>query len=501
MSTPWGTLVEEAEVDIEILTTGSTPAPVRWVRSGWPPRGTEDLQGLILVVSGAPMEEDLQLPLTGADGHESRPTGVVICGVASDAAMPSWVASLRRRGVGVARSRFDHSRVFEGLEFAWRKSVATEQRKLHIVESLITSMASPEPVQGIVIRLAALFDGAALLYDSAGEVVQASGGAPVNLIRQAVVSAAQETVFEVGRWNLQRHELSIRTQSYTLIVGQRDVDRSDELLSYALETVAHLLRSFQSLDSFARLQQIHLSAQLLSELELGIPAAREPHMWDRLREFRFMPFEPMYLFTGAPLSTGEDSGQGLTPVGEAFAHLDAAVVVHERDSEYPGARVFRVLTQDLAVLSALLNSGIDPCAVGVSEPFRSLVEMPSQTRAAEMARATAQRLMAVRGAGESVVVRVEEMRPTDWLLARTSSLRDDQRRTQYAEPLRGQPQLLATLLAHLSNSFDVTQTAEQLHVHPNTVRYRLKQIEELMGISLSDPHDVTNLVLALYEDL
>lgn len=93
------------------------------------------------------------------------------------------------------------------------------------------------------------------------------------------------------------------------------------------------------------------------------------------------------------------------------------------------------------------------------------------------------------------------MRPTDWLLARTSSLRDDQRRTQYAEPLRGQPQLLATLLAHLSNSFDVTQTAEQLHVHPNTVRYRLKQIEELMGISLSDPHDVTNLVLALYEDL
>ncbi|WP_261624448.1 PucR family transcriptional regulator [Nesterenkonia marinintestina] len=501
MSAPWRALVQDAELDIKVLTTGSNSVPVTSVQSGWPPSGAEDLQGLILVVVGAPGEEGLSLPLTEPDGHETRPAGVVVCEVEPEATMPSWVEQLQRSGVGVALSGHNHSRVFEGLELACRRAVAHEQRKLHIVESLITSMASPDPVQSVVVGLATLFEGAALLYDTAGEVVQASGGAPVNLIRQAVASVAQEPTFEVGRWNLQRHELSIRTQNYTLVVGQRDVEGPDDLLSYALETVAQLLRSFQSLDSFARLQQIQISAQLLSELELGIPAARESHMWERLREFGFVPFEPLYLLTGAPMRMGERPSRGLTPVGEALSYSDAAVVVHERDSEYPGEGVFRVLTQDLAALSVLMDCGINPCAIGVSEPFTALADTPSQTRAAEMARTSAQRRMAFQDAIESVVVRVEEMRPIDWLLARTSSLRDDQRRTRYAEPLRGQPQLLETLLTHFSNSFDVARTAGQLHVHPNTVRYRVKQVEDLMDISLADPHDVTNLVLALYEDL
>ena len=39
----------------------------------------------------------------------------------------------------------------------------------------------------------------------------------------------------------------------------------------------------------------------------------------------------------------------------------------------------------------------------------------------------------------------------------------------------------ATLLAYLDCDLNIKRTAEQLVVHPNTVRYRLRRIAELTG--------------------
>jgi len=57
------------------------------------------------------------------------------------------------------------------------------------------------------------------------------------------------------------------------------------------------------------------------------------------------------------------------------------------------------------------------------------------------------------------------------------------------------PILAETLKAYLDGFGDVSAVAKHLHVHPNTVRYRVRRIEKLMSTSLDDP-DV-RLVLAL----
>ncbi len=57
------------------------------------------------------------------------------------------------------------------------------------------------------------------------------------------------------------------------------------------------------------------------------------------------------------------------------------------------------------------------------------------------------------------------------------------------------PILAETLRAYLDGFGDVSAVAKHLHVHPNTVRYRVRRIEKLMSTSLDDP-DV-RLVLAL----
>ena len=57
------------------------------------------------------------------------------------------------------------------------------------------------------------------------------------------------------------------------------------------------------------------------------------------------------------------------------------------------------------------------------------------------------------------------------------------------------PALADTLRAYLDAFGDVAAAAHSLHVHPNTVRYRIRRVEDKLGTSLADP-DV-RLVLSL----
>lgn len=50
-----------------------------------------------------------------------------------------------------------------------------------------------------------------------------------------------------------------------------------------------------------------------------------------------------------------------------------------------------------------------------------------------------------------------------------------------------EPVLADTLNAYLDSFGDVAAAAKWLHVHPNTVRYRVRRIEQLLGTSLAEP--------------
>jgi DNA-binding PucR family transcriptional regulator len=58
-----------------------------------------------------------------------------------------------------------------------------------------------------------------------------------------------------------------------------------------------------------------------------------------------------------------------------------------------------------------------------------------------------------------------------------------------------EPVLAETLRAYLDGFGDVAATAAGLHVHPNTVRYRVRRVEEILGTSLTDPE--VRLLLSL----
>ena len=62
----------------------------------------------------------------------------------------------------------------------------------------------------------------------------------------------------------------------------------------------------------------------------------------------------------------------------------------------------------------------------------------------------------------------------------------------------GQRDMLAeTLLSWLQNGGNAKAVARQLHVHPQTARYRLRQLQGLFGEALADPESRFELEIAL----
>ncbi|MFF1823340.1 PucR family transcriptional regulator [Kribbella sp. NPDC058245] len=57
--------------------------------------------------------------------------------------------------------------------------------------------------------------------------------------------------------------------------------------------------------------------------------------------------------------------------------------------------------------------------------------------------------------------------------------------------------LIQTLRTWCANEGSPSRTAEQMHCHANTIRYRLRRIETLSGRSLRDPQQLAELVTAL----
>ncbi|KAB2380764.1 PucR family transcriptional regulator [Actinomadura montaniterrae] len=62
---------------------------------------------------------------------------------------------------------------------------------------------------------------------------------------------------------------------------------------------------------------------------------------------------------------------------------------------------------------------------------------------------------------------------------------------------RHRERLMRTLLSCLQNGFNATEVATRLHVHPQTVRYRLHQLEELFGERLYDPETRLEMEMVL----
>jgi purine catabolism regulator len=86
------------------------------------------------------------------------------------------------------------------------------------------------------------------------------------------------------------------------------------------------------------------------------------------------------------------------------------------------------------------------------------------------------------------------------LISETPQPRVRPKLDQILAVLRDNPPLHDALITFFDNEMDVARAAGALFLHPNSLRYRLRRIEELLGRSMKDPATITSLYIALMAD-
>ncbi|MER6989071.1 helix-turn-helix domain-containing protein [Saccharopolyspora hirsuta] len=137
------------------------------------------------------------------------------------------------------------------------------------------------------------------------------------------------------------------------------------------------------------------------------------------------------------------------------------------------------------VLASGAAAGADVTVGVVSAP---VAEIPEAAR-------TAHELRRIAVAGRPPGVYTLDDLALDYQLTRPGPARDVLAGKLSA--IEDEPDLLETLRTHLGNGLNRRRTARRLHVHPNTVDYRMRKVAELTGLNPADPTDATHLRAAL----
>lgn len=146
--------------------------------------------------------------------------------------------------------------------------------------------------------------------------------------------------------------------------------------------------------------------------------------------------------------------------------------------------------EDFALASPDWRPPAAPVAAGVS----ALVQTPDQLLAARM---EARSALTAAGARECVFFDQEEARC--WVAAVGLAMRAQHSPRPTAlqrlreSDQRGRAQLEATVRAYLQTDLNLQRAAETMHVHINTMRYRLRRAEQVSGLTLSRRTDAMAL--------
>lgn len=148
-------------------------------------------------------------------------------------------------------------------------------------------------------------------------------------------------------------------------------------------------------------------------------------------------------------------------------------------------------------LAASLVSTFDGLKIGVGNIAPTLMDLAESYQQAKEALEVGEALSATES-----IFRFADLGFLHWLYllptkAGNGNRYADQVRLLATEERAERAQLLRTLEVFLDYGGNAAETARELHIHRNTLAYRIKQIETLCGVSLNDPQARVNLQIAI----
>lgn len=381
---------------------------------------------------------------------------------------------------------------------AGNQAFAIVGRALSVQTDLIDALTYPDVERELVNRLSTRLGVSAILYDHRREVLASQGEAPIHLIKDQIdATADSERRLTIGRWNVSISPLGVPGGVYWLALGWTSgQDLTYEIVRSTRYALQKLLAAHITTVSVSRRQDQIQRAQLLTELLEGVSAVRLARMRDQLVLLAF-PREGSYNIhlvqphASQSIDTrhsGNDHGERiLDVVQDIAASSQISVLMAEREHDF-----VILLPQHPAFVRDLV-AAIPDAEHGISSSFVDLALSRVALRQAEMSLMT--------GARRGQLTPFDEVGFINFVLAQVPA---ETLSEKAQEVLAGMPEgglVEGTILEYLKQGMDIQATAKALHLHPNSIRYRLGRAEEILGRSLADPETITLLYLTLHDRL
>lgn len=478
-----GDLLAEESLGLELRTgeAGDRPVlgaavveveePARWIAEQW-----------VLLTAGVRLEgcsdDDLRALVSECDeaGLAALAFGV---GPVFDELPEALLAEGEARGYPILAVPFStpFREVVRFVDAAILAGEAPLFRRLSSLQRFVVdALRDPEPERAVVERLARFMDAGVAVLAAGGRVELSRGGAPVEALWQAIDGrppAAHE--LEAEGWHAVATPLASGPGEPPrwLVLASRRAGFAGTLAKRAAEMTAPLLVAMERLKEVAREQELAVRGALLDEALQ--PGADVASLSARAAAFDLDFSEPARVLVAAG-----DPAVVKHELEEALARTGRAHLVSER----AGAAVALVQGADLDGALAEL-----PAPVGVGRPVTSIAAVRESLRDAELAVDRA-------GPGRPIVA-FEEFDLGTLLLSEASPERLEPKVEALVSVLREHPAFREALVAYFAHDLDTVAAAGALHLHPNSLRYRLTRLEQLLGCSLKRPATIADLHIAL----
>jgi purine catabolism regulator len=375
-----------------------------------------------------------------------------------------------------------------------RALLSSDLRTLQRVSSmqlyLMDALGEEDPQQAVVERLAAFLDATVVLFAADGVVSASTGEAPASEIWLQVTSRPATVVeFGVSEGHVLATPVSIGgTPAGWLAVVSRRASSSPRLARQAARATAPVLAALSRIYSLTREQQQAVRSALLDEMlkphsprDRAAIAARAAALG-----VDFTIPARVVLISRRPGAARARAQDGL---GEAFGELTeggAARLVARR----PGAvtALLQAPPDDLrADLDGLIKR-LPDLVVGIGRPASDIDEVQESQRDAAIA---VQRLDVSAGR------RILDFDDFDLVTLMISEAQRARIQPKVDEILGAlSAGLHEAVAAYFAHDLDIMSAAQAMHIHHNTLRYRLGRVEEALGRPLKDPGTIAALYIA-----
>jgi purine catabolism regulator len=386
---------------------------------------------------------------------------------------------------------FVDSALTSGEEHVFRRLTALQRY-------LVDALRTPQPEQAMVDRLARFLDASVVLLgeDGAPEIVAGKAPSPA-LLTEVCAEPPGLLELEVDGWHAVASPIVARADQGArwLVLASPGRAFVGKLAKPAAEATAPLLAAMARLTDVVRDQEQAVKAALLAEALEPVDARDPLPLTARAAAFGVDFRNPgrMVIIRPHPRRADRHEPVDVARVRrELVALLEHAHVPHlVQQREDTITALVQGADDQVGPALAALSDTFPELVIGTGRPVAAIVEAHHSLRDAELA--------ADRGGldPERRTMRFEDFDLGTFAVSEIPAERLGPKVDEILSVLRDNPPLHEALSAYFAHDLDIAATAAALHMHRNSLRYRLARAEQLLGRSLKQPSTIAAVYIAL----